>query len=189
MSKNDTLAVMTGYFPLLEKIKDREIAQKVADIWHETWRESRWKDIGDACYKPDYPGKTLVGHTNAVAESSLAMAEIRQKIFDESVDYDLLIAGALLHDVSKALEYEPTAGGKAVATKNRRLFQHGFIGAHKALNKGLSDELVHIIIAHTNKSRLLPKSPEALIIYCIDIGDADLHKMKRGDPIMISEWK
>jgi len=188
MDKVDTEVVMTGHLPLLDRIKDRELAKKVADIWYETWQESKWKDIGDACYKPDYPGKTLVGHTNAVAQSSLAMAEIRQEIFNESVDYDLLIAGALLHDISKVLEFEPT-DGKPIATKKRKLFQHGFIGAHKALNKGLSDELVHIIIVHTNKSRLIPKSPEALIIYCIDIADADLHKLKRGDPLIISDWK
>ena len=188
MTTMDTLQVMTRYFPLLDHIKNRALAEKVAAIWHETWQESKWKDLGDACYKPDYPGKTLVGHTNAVAESALAMAEIRQRIFYETVDTDILIAGALLHDVSKVLEYEPT-DNKPIPTKNRKLFQHGFIGAHKALSENLPDELVHIIITHTNKSRLLPKTPEALIVYCVDIADADLHKLVRGDRLMIADWK
>jgi putative nucleotidyltransferase with HDIG domain len=188
MVKIDTFEVMRGYFPLLDSIKDRELAKKVADIWYETWQESKWKDIGDACFGPEYPGKTLIDHINVVAQSSLAMAEIRQKIFDERVDFDVLIAGALLHDVSKALEFEPT-DGKPIATNYRKLFQHGLIGAHKALNKGLSDELVHLIIAHTNKSRLIPRTPEALIIYCMDLADADSHKLKIGLPLTLSEWK
>ena len=188
MTKVDTLEVMTRYFPLLDNIKDRKLARNVADIWYETWQESKWKDIGDACYKPDYPGKTLIRHTNAVTESALAMAEIRQRIFNETVDRDILIAGGLLHDVSKVLEFEPTES-KPIPTKNRRLFQHGVIGAHKALSRNLPDELVHLIITHTNKSRLVPKTPEALIIYCVDMADADLHKLVQGDTLMISKWK
>jgi len=186
MERPDVLAKMTPYFPLLDAIKDRELARKVASIWYDVWQESHWKDLGDACFAPNCPGITLVKHVCAVTEAALALADIRQRIFGETIDRDLLIAGALLHDASKALEYEPT-DGKPIPTKYRKLYQHGLLGAHKAINAGLPDELIHMIIAHTGKSRLMPQTPEALIVYFVDAADADLHKFKFGEPLTLSK--
>lgn len=188
MGKDNVLDIMREHLPMLDNINDKELAKKVAKIWHEVWKESKWEDIEDACFKPDYPGISLLNHIRSVTQAALKFAETRMEIYGEQINIDILLAGALLHDVSKVLEFEPTKE-KPIATKKRILFQHGVLGAHKALNENLPDELVHIIICHTGKSRLIPKTPEALIIYYIDGADAELNSQKFGVPLALSKWK
>lgn len=188
MKKINVITTMKAYFPLIDAIKDRELRRKVASIWYAVWQESQWKDLRDACFIPGYQSISLVDHTCSVATLALAISDARQQVFGETFNRDLLLAGALLHDVSKTLEYEPI-DGKPIPTKYRTLFQHGIFGAHMALNEGLPDGLVHIIIAHTNKSRLIPKIPEAVIVYYADMTDLDLHKINFGDPLTLSTWK
>lgn len=61
----------------------------------------------------------------------------------EKINFDILLAGALLHDVCKLLELEP-GEDNAIKSKRGKLFQHGFIGACRALVEDISDEVVHI---------------------------------------------
>ena len=188
MNENNVLGMMKKYFPMLENIKNEELAKKTAKIWYEAWKESKWKNIEDACFKPNCPGISLLDHTNSVTKGALKFAEIRIEMYGDKIDLDILLAGALLHDVSKILEFEPT-NEKPIATRNRILFQHGVYGAHKAWNENLPDELIHIIICHTGKSRLIPQTPEAVIVCYLDGADFELNYQKFGGPLSISKGK
>ena len=104
------------------------------------------------------------------------------------MDLDVLLAGGLLHDASKLLELEPD-GKNGTESKKGKLFQHAFLGAHKALLEELPDEVVHIIISHTGKSRVVPQTPEAVILFAVDIADADINRVNVGEKLLISNHK
>lgn len=184
MERNSAVEVMRKFFPLLDTFKDSELATKVASIWYDLWKDSKWERIEDAIFNPLCPEVSLITHIRSVTHGAFEFAKIRNEVYGDELNFDILLAGALLHDVSKLLEYEPGENG-AVKSKRGKLFQHGFLGAHKALTEGLPDEVVHILICHTADSRVIPQTPEALIIYCVDVADADLNKLKNNAPLLI----
>ncbi len=188
MERKSAVEIMRKYFPLLDTFKNSELATKVANIWYDLWKDSKWERIEDASFNPLCPGVSLVSHTRSVTHGALELAKIRNEIYGEELNFDVLLAGALLHDVGKLLEYEP-GEHNAIKSKQGKLFQHGFLGAHQALSEGLPDEVLHIIICHTGDSRVLPQTPEALIVYCVDLADADLSRLKFSAPLLIERHK
>ena len=188
MENTNALEVMTQHLPLLDNLKNRQLAVSVANIWYDLWKTSKWENIEGAGWNPLCPGVTLVDHTRSVTKSALEFAKVRSEVYEEKIDFDVLLAGALLHDVSKLLEFEPGEHG-GIKSKRGHFFQHAFLGAHKALVEGLPDEVVHIIISHTGQSRVIPQTPEAVIIYCIDLADADLSRLKSGAPLLMEKHK
>jgi 3'-5' exoribonuclease len=97
---------------------------------------------------------------------------------------DLVIAGALLHDIGKLEELEEQVG--LGFTSDGRMFGHIVRGMQhvqeQALNIGKLDDatrydLLHIILAHHSKEFGSPVSPvsiEALIVHLADRTEASL---------------
>ena len=52
MDSINSLEIMKKYFPLLEAFKDRELATKVASIWYNLWKDSKWKELANARWSP-----------------------------------------------------------------------------------------------------------------------------------------
>jgi putative nucleotidyltransferase with HDIG domain len=189
MRAKNILQDMEKYFPLLQHIDNKALAEKVANVWHKLWKESRWKKMEDALWNPILcPGVRLIDHTNSVTRAAMQFSQIRSEIYGEEYNNDILLAGAILHDSSKILEVDPD--GKTGSTSKRgRLFQHGFLGAHMAVVENLPDEVVHIIISHTGQSRLLPKTREAILIYALDLADADINRLNAQSPLLLEKHK
>lgn len=171
-------------FPELEQIQNESWRQVVVDIWLEIWEESDWEDPAD-CPKNakdvvDYPG---TDHIRNVTRQALAIADVVEKAYDRVVNRDVLIAGGLLHDVSKLLESAPGADGRPVVTGKGKLVQHGVLGAAKAVEKGLPDEVLHIIVGHTHQSATIPATIEGIIIHYVDFLDSDILLLERNLPL------
>ena len=179
-------AYVRGLFPELDELSDRGLADKVVEIWAETWKASPWERIEDAPKNPEtvHPRHKLVPHTRAVTVQGIAMARAIRDFHDLPVDLDLVIAGCNLHDVSKLLEYAPQGDG---AGKSRlgELVQHATYGVHQALSHGLPLELVHIIGSHTVQSRLGPQTVEAVIVYYADYADSDALMLEAGRRLLL----
>jgi putative nucleotidyltransferase with HDIG domain len=163
--------------PELEMIGSSKIRSAVAEIWAECWRESEWRHVEDAPKSPlEPPEMSLVKHTRAVARHALACAEIARDVYGLAFDRDLLIAAALLHDVTKLVEWAPGTAGPQ-QTRRGTLIQHGVYAAHKAWNKDLPDEIVHVILSHTDQSRKAPVTWEGHLIRHADLVDSEaLHR-------------
>ena len=105
------------------------------------------------------------------------------------VDRDMLIAGALLHDLAKIEEFDfarPPFG----YTDRGRLVGHLVLGVElvrKAMDQvdGVSteqvDQLMHIILSHHGQygfgSPVLPMTPEAILLHHLDDIDAKMNYM------------
>jgi putative nucleotidyltransferase with HDIG domain len=85
-----------------------------------------------------------------------------------ALNYDYLIAGAILHDVGKIVEYRPNPGGGFVKSPVGRLLRHPFSGAGLAVKHGLPWEISHIIATHAAEGDGGFRTPEAVLIYKID---------------------
>jgi putative nucleotidyltransferase with HDIG domain len=169
------LAAVKKALPEIDLLEDSEIKEKVARIWAMAWRESTWGKLEDACFAPDISGASLVDHVRVTAQGSMALAEIIEQIQGIKIDRQRLLLLALLHDVSKLVEYED--GRK---TDMGQLIQHGFYGAHLALNEGFPLEIVHEILTHTPQSKMRPNFLEGILLAHIDYGDADLIHFTQG---------
>ena len=133
-----------------------------------------------------FPGAVKVHHEfgSGILHHSLFMADVADaisKIYTQ-VDRDILVAGALLHDIGKTIEYEnPIA---PVQTAEGKLCGHVAIGY--AEFKRIVDELhiesevplllEHMILAHHGSlefgSPVMPATREALLLSEIDMLDS-----------------
>jgi len=183
--RTDTIAAVERAMPELNLIRQGSIREKTVRIWAEMFEESEWEALEDVPKNPEtLPlSRRLIEHTRSVARQALAVAGIIEEAHGIKVDRDGLLAAALLHDVSKLLEYGPTGegAGKTAAGKS---FQHGFLGAVKALQHGMPRDVVHNIIVHTHSSRHMPVTVEAIIFHYVDYPDSDVLLLNEGRPLL-----
>ena len=120
----------------------------------------------------------LLEHTVNVT----TIAELTARLYP--CDHDLVLAGALLHDIGKLEELEGQVG--AGFTPHGRMVGHIVLGMYyvqeqaqqvAALEEGKMDDLLHIILAHHTKEYGSPVNPatiEALIVHQADLAEAHL---------------
>jgi len=120
----------------------------------------------------------LLEHTLAVTEMALSVAESYPNL-----DRDLLVAGAILHDVGKVEEFGYTRAFRY--TDIGGLVGHLAIGAMRVGERAatiagfppiLLQELQHLILSHHGQheygSPILPATAEAIVLHHIDNIDA-----------------
>lgn len=162
--------------PEIEKIKDRGLRSKVIATWEEGiklggWSEDDLQKIPFTLLLPDCPAN-LVEHTRAVTNTALMMAVAMKDFYGDrlKIDFDILVAGGLLHDVGKLLEYSKSEG-KIVKSKGGKLLRHPFSGANLAYKNGVPDEVVHIIASHAHEGDRGYRSVEAILINHADFAN------------------
>ena len=160
-------------FPELEQIKDEGLRTKVASTWLEAIERGDWgidelKEVPFTLLISDCK-IDLVTHTRAVTQTAINVASALSEFYKKKVeiDLDLLIAGGILHDVGKILEYGKEQG-KAVKSKTGKLLRHPFSGAALAYKHGLPEEVVHMIATHAKEGDGGYRSTEAMIIHYAD---------------------
>ena len=160
-------------FPELEQIKDEELRAKVASTWLEAIEKGEWgidelESVPFTLLIPDCK-VSLATHTRAVTQTAINVARTLSEFYEKTVkiDFDLLIAGAILHDVGKILEYAKERS-KVVKSKTGKLLRHPFSGSALAYKHGLPEEVVHMIATHAKEGDGGYRSTEAMIIHYAD---------------------
>ncbi len=83
------------------------------------------------------------------------------------IDPDVVIAGAILADVGKLLEYE-LKDGVAKQSERGEALRHPFTGVAVAMMCGVPDAVCHVIAAHAGEGDLVKRSVEATIVHHAD---------------------
>jgi putative nucleotidyltransferase with HDIG domain len=86
---------------------------------------------------------------------------------DLPVNMDVLIAGAILADVGKLLEYE-MKDGKSVQGMYGKYLRHPFSGVSLAEQCGLPAAVCHIIATHAGEGDMVKRTVEAYIVHHAD---------------------
>lgn len=166
-------------FPELDRVKDRESAEKAVDIWTFFWEQSNWEDVTDAAFSYEGTYLRLVQHTQSTVRGAIALADIIVENQHEVVDYDTLILGCVLHDVSKLVEYcGYDENGHAYKSPEGAAFQHSFLGAAKAQEMGMPLQVVKIILCHTPFTKCPMNCIEGLLLACADHASAHAANQK-----------
>lgn len=159
-------------FQEIQEISDLEVQQKVINCWLMALQDSPWDSIEAM---PWIPGRadfiSNVQHTRGVARIGIAIVKTiissQDVAPDVKVDLDTVIAGCLLHDVGKLLEYAGPSNNTGQKTSLGNTMGHNILGAHLAIKAGLDAEIVHCIEAH-REPEFFKKSYEALIVRLAD---------------------
>jgi putative nucleotidyltransferase with HDIG domain len=182
-----SVAQIAQLFPSLKKIKDRSLREKVAAVWSEAittgcggkgWTFEELRAVKFTLLAGDIE-MTFVEHLNSCARQCIAIADVLEKSFhcDIPIQRDILIAGALLADVGKPLEYDKDASGKVVQGKFGQQVRHPFTGVALAYKHGIPGEVMHIIATHSHEGDKMERSIESIIFHHADFVDFDIAKM------------
>jgi putative nucleotidyltransferase with HDIG domain len=155
--------------PEIALIGDKSLQEKVVAAWvlddipgAGDWKASPMKDGSQA------------HHLRGVCTMAIGLARGMQEVFPAmQIDYDVLIAGALLHDVGKAFELSPRNLARWKANTARTglpAIRHPVYGVHIALTAGLPEAVVHIVGAHSvhGEGALINPSVEDLLVQAAD---------------------
>lgn len=160
-------------WPELEWIEKAELRQQVKMTWVRAFELSPLEpeDLNRIPFTlliPDCPA-TFMEHKRCVVHVARKAAESMQEFLGAAltIDTDTVIAGAILADVGKLLEYEKV-DGKAVQSERGKALRHPFTGVALAMECGVPDEVCHIIAAHAAEGDLVKRSTEAYIVHHAD---------------------
>ncbi len=81
---------------------------------------------------------------------------------------DVLIAGAILADVAKLLEYVLDENGKAIQGTYGKYLRHPFSGVSLAEECGVPAEVCHIIATHAGEGNMVKRTTEAYVVHHAD---------------------
>ncbi len=168
---NDVLTL----WPELEWISNEDLREKTAKTWELA--------ITRSVLTPDdlnrIPFTLLVGpdlkvtfmeHKRSVVHiAHEAGKEINSRYHGElTVDMDVLVAGAILADVGKLLEYELDKQGNAVQGTYGSYLRHPFSGVSLAEEAGVPAEVCHIIATHAGEGNMVKRTTEATLVHHAD---------------------
>ncbi len=164
----------------LQKIKDADLREKVVEIWVKAAQKAGWQtdDLEKIPFTllTETKGINLIEHTIAVTEGALGLAEAMKETYENmpfEINYDWLIAGALLHDVGKLLEIEKTGDGKYQKSHQGKCARHPISGAILVAQSGLPEEIVNIVACHAKEGEGRPKRVETVLIHQADFAVFD----------------
>lgn len=112
---------------------------------------------------------TFMGHKRAVVHIAKDCGEQMNKFFKDElpVNMDILLAGAILADVGKLLEYE-LKDGKSVQGNYGKFLRHPFSGVSLAEQCGVPAEVCHIIASHAGEGNMVKRTTEAYVVHHAD---------------------
>jgi Family of unknown function (DUF6958) len=174
-------------FPSIRKIKNKSLREKVAAVWSEAittgcggqgWTFDELRAVKFTLLAGDI-NMTFVEHLNSCARQCVAIADVLKKSFrcGIPIQRDNLIAGSLLADVGKPLEYDKDGSGKVIQGKFGQQLRHPFSGVALAYKHGIPGEVLHIIATHSHEGDKVERSIESIIFHHADFVDFDIAKL------------
>ena len=156
--------------PEINLIENADLREKTLNCWVRAMQEGGW-EIADLDIIPftlliEKAPVTLIDHTRGVTQVAKGIADAILNVFSNdiyNINYDVLISGAILHDVGKLLEYEKK-DGKVVKSRNGKFLRHPFSGQALCYAEGIDDAILHCIAVHAKEGEGQRISTEAIII-------------------------
>jgi putative nucleotidyltransferase with HDIG domain len=161
-------------WPELLWIKDQDLREKTAKTWEVALEKSVLtpEDLNSIPFTllcgPDLK-VSFMAHKRCVVHIAKDAGNKMNEFFttDLPVNMDVLIAGAILADVGKLLEYE-MKDGKSVQGKYGKYLRHPFSGVSLAEQCGVPAEVCHIIATHAGEGDMVKRTTEAFIVHHAD---------------------
>jgi putative nucleotidyltransferase with HDIG domain len=166
--------IVNKLWPEIQWIEKPKLREQVTQTWIKALERSPLKaeDLNKIPFTllvPNCP-VTFMEHKRCVVHIARQSAEAMQQFMGRTlpIDLDVVIAGAILADVGKLLEYELGPDGKSRQSERGEALRHPFTGVALALECGVPDEVCHVIAAHAAEGDLVKRTTEAFIVHHSD---------------------
>jgi putative nucleotidyltransferase with HDIG domain len=142
--------------PEIADISDKALANLVVDAWALALSQTRYRTISEV--PPWGNPKVFVikrgsqaQHLRGVAHLAVAIAdEFRSSYPEVSINRDIVLAGALVHDIGKPYEFDNQDRWAAdPSIYGYPAIRHPAYGAHICYTIGLPEEIAHIAMNHS----------------------------------------
>lgn len=167
----------------VETIRHDELRMTVRAVFEDVGDTFRWCPAAVSMHHAYRHG--LLEHTVRMARAAIALLPLYPE-----VDADLALAGILLHDVGKTIEYEGTL---ATRRSRRGLLQGHVVLGYQLVRKGglkarldaeRLERLEHIILSHQGEpewgAAVYAATPEAVFVSMVDNLDARMGMVQRA---------
>ncbi len=178
MSATDALrAKVREELPEVEEISNPQLRKKVVEAWATSLGGSSFGAISEIrpSGNPDTPPLktgTQTDHIRGVTRLAIAIADEMTAMFpDLKINRDVLIAGALCHDVGKPGEFDPENQARWKAAPRAAglpSIRHPAYGVHICLSVGLPEAVAHMAAAHSGEGELVVRSLENTVVHHAD---------------------
>ena len=174
-------------FPNLMDIKDAALRDKVAAVWNEAlttgcggkgWTFDQIRAIPFTLLAGKIDLR-FVEHLNSCCKQCIAITKVLGEVFGDRVpvNLDLLIAGSLLADVGKMLEFDKDAAGNVIKGFYGDMLRHPFSGVALCFKHGIPPEVMHIVATHSHEGDKVERTIESWIFHHADFIDFDIAKV------------
>ncbi len=160
-------------WPEINWIQNNDLKEKVLNCWIYALDNSvltidDLKTIPFSLLVKDCKISFII-HKRTTVQLAAEMAKVMKQNFGDEmkIDMDVLIAGAILIDIGKLLEYE-IRNGKLTTSEAGKLVRHPFSGLAVADRFGIPPEVQHIIATHSHEGDLGKRTVESLIVHHAD---------------------
>ena len=173
-------------FPDIRKITDADLRDKVAAVWDEAittgcggkgWTFDELRAVKFTLLAGDIDLR-YIEHLNSCVKQCIAIADVLESVFGDRIpiNRDVLIAGSLLADVGKPLEYDKDARGNVIKGHYGDMLRHPFSGVGMCYKHCLPAEVMHIIATHSHEGDKVQRTIESIIFHHADFVDFDIAK-------------
>jgi hypothetical protein len=177
--KNQVLELL----PEIEEIKDNDLRTKVIACWSEAMKYRDWtvEELRSIPFTllAENVKIGFIEHVRTCTKMAIAVNEVLDNAYGSRktpVNRDNLVAGCLLADVGKLLEFDKKADGTVFKSDYGKHIRHPFSGVGLAFKHEIPSEVMHIIAVHSKEGAGEKRSPEAIIFHHVDFIDFDLVK-------------
>jgi putative nucleotidyltransferase with HDIG domain len=187
-----TTRQLAELFPDIMQIRDGDLRDKVAAVWNEAltsgcggkgWTFDQIRAIPFTLLAGKIDMR-FVEHLNSCVKQCIAIAKVLDEVFGERVpvNTDVLIAGALLADVGKMLEFDKNEKGEVVKGFYGEMLRHPFSGVALCYKHGIPPQVMHIVATHSHEGDKVERTIESWIFHHADFIDFDIAKVlgKKG---------
>ena len=160
-------------WPELAWIADEGLRERVARTWETALARSSLtpSDLERVPFSllAGEGAPAFLAHKRCVVHIARGAARAMKQHLGDAlpIDEDVVVAGAILADVGKLLEYELDQGELRESARGA-LLRHPFLGVALALECGVPPEVCHVIAAHAGEGDLAARSVEATIVHHAD---------------------
>ena len=182
-------------FPDLVSIGDSSLREKVAAVWNEAitigcggkgWTIEELRSIPFTLLAGDI-NLTFIEHLNSCVKQCIVIEQVLKETYGDRVpiNHDVLVAGALLADAGKPLEYDKDEHGQVIKGRFGEMLRHPFSGVALCYKHGLPPEVMHIVATHSHEGDNVQRSIESLIFHHADFIDFDIAKFLGAKAVKI----
>ncbi|TVQ64360.1 MAG: HDIG domain-containing protein [Phycisphaerales bacterium] len=172
--------------PEIMDIKDASLRDKVAAVWSEAittgcggkgWTFDELRAVPFTLLAGDIDLR-YIEHLRSCARQCMAIADVLTGIFGDRVPIhrDHLLAGSLLADVGKPLEFDKDAKGNVIKGHYGEMLRHPFSGVAMCYKHNVPPEVMHIVATHSFEGDKVDRTIESIIFHHADFVDFDIAK-------------